>query len=155
MSDPDMPHTNGTNGVTPRNMASIMANDALEPIAIIGIGGRFPGEATNPDKLWDLICKGQSAMSEVPKDRFNIDAFYHPHAERQGTMNVRGGHYMQEDVACFDAPFFSITPQEANAMDPQQRLALEVAYESLENGTPPTQLMGYIASLILTSRSAH
>ncbi|GLA55110.1 type I Iterative Polyketide synthase (PKS) [Aspergillus niger] len=133
MSDPDMPHTNGTNGVTPRNMASIMANDALEPIAIIGIGGRFPGEATNPDKLWDLICKGQSAMSEVPKDRFNIDAFYHPHAERQGTMNVRGGHYMQEDVACFDAPFFSITPQEANAMDPQQRLALEVAYESLEN----------------------
>ncbi|GFF43418.1 lovastatin nonaketide synthase [Aspergillus udagawae] len=133
LSDPDMPHTIGTNGVTPRNMAAITAKDVLEPIAIIGIGGRFPGEATNPEKLWDLICKGQSAMSEVPKDRFNIDAFYHPHAERQGTMNVRGGHYMQEDVACFDAPFFSITPQEANAMDPQQRLALEVAYESLEN----------------------
>ncbi|KAJ5788006.1 hypothetical protein N7457_002996 [Penicillium paradoxum] len=108
--------------------------DASMPIAIVGIGGRFPGEATNPDRLWDMVSSGRSALTEVPKDRFNIDAFYHPHAERQGTMNVRGGHFLKDDVALFDAPFFSITAKEAHAMDPQQRLALEVAYEALENG---------------------
>lgn len=108
------------------------------PIAIVGIGGRFPGEATNPNRLWDMVSNGRSALTEVPKDRFNIDAFYHPHAERQGTMNVRGGHFLKDDVALFDAPFFSITAKEAHAMDPQQRLALEVAYEALENGTDPS-----------------
>ncbi|KAL1634456.1 Type I Iterative PKS [Diplodia intermedia] len=107
--------------------------DATMPIAIVGIGGRFPGDATNPERLWEMISEGRNAMSEVPKDRFNIDSFYHPHAERQGTMNVRGGHFLKEDIALFDAPFFSITSKEAGAMDPQQRLALEVAYEGLEN----------------------
>ena len=72
-------------------------------------------------------------MIDVPKDRFNIDAFYHPHAERQGTMNVRGGHFLKDDISAFDAPFFSITPAEAGAMDLQQIMALEVAYEGLEN----------------------
>ena len=56
------------------------------PIAVIGIGGRFPGSASNPEKLWELLSQGRSALREVPKDRFNIDAFYHPHAERQGTV---------------------------------------------------------------------
>lgn len=126
-----------------QDLHDILGQDGASPIAIIGIGGRFPGEASNPDKLWDMVCRGQSAMSEVPKDRFNIDAFYHPSAERQGTMNVRGGHFLEQDLACFDAPFFSITPQEANAMDPQQRLALEVAYESLENGETSTALLSF------------
>ncbi|OJD32113.1 polyketide synthase [Diplodia corticola] len=107
--------------------------DTSMPIAIVGIGGRFPGDATNPERLWEMVSEGRNAMSEVPKDRFNIDSFYHPHAERQGTMNVRGGHFLKEDIALFDAPFFSITSKEAGAMDPQQRLALEVAYEGLEN----------------------
>ena len=119
---------------TTANGSNSIDGDASMPIAIIGIGGRFPGEATNPEKLWDMISNGRSAMSEVPKDRFNIDAFYHPHAERQGTMNVRGGHFLKDDISSFDAPFFSITPAEAGAMDPQQRMALEVAYEGLENG---------------------
>lgn len=116
------------------SVLSKLADDASMPIAVVGIGGRFPGEATNPEKFWDMIYNSRHALTEVPKDRFNIDAFYHPYAERQGTMNVRGGHYLTEDVGLFDAPFFSITAKEANAMDPQQRLALEVAYESLENG---------------------
>ena len=109
--------------------------DATMPIAIVGLGGRYPGDAANPEKLWDLIRAGRSAMSEVPKDRFNVDAFYHPHAERSGMINVRGGHYMNHiDIAAFDAPFFSITPNEAKALDPQQRMALECAYEAMENG---------------------
>ncbi len=122
----------------PSDSPTMVGEDASIPIAIIGIGGRFPGEATNPEKLWDMVSKGRNAMSEVPKDRFNIDAFFHPHAERQGTMNVRGGNFLKDDISVFDAPFFSITPKEANAMDPQQRMALELAYEGLENGMPST-----------------
>ncbi|PHH80713.1 hypothetical protein CDD80_61 [Ophiocordyceps camponoti-rufipedis] len=107
--------------------------DTLMPIAIVGMAGRFPGEATNPDRLWDMLCRSESALSEVPADRFNIDAFYHPCPEHQGSTNARGGNFLQQDVARFDAPFFSITPKEAQALDPQQRLALEVVYEGLEN----------------------
>ena len=108
--------------------------DAVMPIAVVGISGRYPGDAADPEKLWELISNARSAMTEVPADRFNIDAFWHPHNERSGTINCRGGHYMKRDVDAFDAPFFSITPNEAKAMDPQQRMALECAYEAMENG---------------------
>ncbi|KAK3322951.1 hypothetical protein B0H66DRAFT_515672 [Apodospora peruviana] len=115
------------------NITAILAQDATMPIAIVGIAGRFPGDATDPQKLWELIAKAHHAWSEVPKDRYNVDAFYHPYPERQGGANCRGGHFLKQDVAVFDAPFFSISPKEAHALDPQQRMALEVAYESLEN----------------------
>ncbi|KKY36930.1 putative polyketide synthase [Diaporthe ampelina] len=107
--------------------------DATAPIAIVGVSGRFPGDASSPDRLWELVSKGRSALTEVPRDRYNIDAFYHPSAEHQGTHNARGGYFVKEDVATFDAPFFRITAQEAQAMDPSQRLALELSYEALEN----------------------
>lgn len=108
--------------------------DVVMPIAIVGVGGRFPGDAGSPQKLWDLVAQGRSALTDIPKDRFNIDAFYHPHNERQGSLNVRGAHFMDSDVSAFDAPFFSITQEEAKAMDPQQRMALECTYEALESG---------------------
>lgn len=110
------------------------SGDAVMPIAIVGIAGRFPRDAVNPQKLWDMISAGRSALCEVPEDRFNVDAFYHPHNERQGTMNVRKAHFMNGDVSAFDAPFFSMPVAEAKAMDPQQRMALECTYEALENG---------------------
>ncbi|MCJ1317714.1 Highly reducing polyketide synthase alt5 [Xylographa vitiligo] len=112
----------------------VQASDRSQPIAVIGIGCRFPGDATNPENFWKLISEGRSALTPIPADRWNADAFYHPQAERQGTINVRSAHFLKDDIAAFDAPFFSITPQEAKAMDPQQRLMLEVTYESLENG---------------------
>ncbi|MCJ1384009.1 hypothetical protein MMC17_007124 [Xylographa soralifera] len=104
--------------------------DRSQPIAVIGIGCRFPGDATNPENFWKLISEGRSALTPIPTDRWNADAFYHPQAERQGTINVRNAHFLKDDIAAFDAPFFSITPQEAKAMDPQQRLMLEVTYET-------------------------
>ncbi|PWY90345.1 polyketide synthase [Aspergillus sclerotioniger CBS 115572] len=107
--------------------------DPVMPIAVTGIGGRFPGNASNPDKLWEVLLNGESTLTETPKNRFNIDAFYHPHAERSGGQNFRGGHFMDRPVDAFDAPFFSITPNEAKAIDPQQRMCLEVAYEAMEN----------------------
>lgn len=105
------------------------------PIAIVGIGCRFSGSATNPERLWELLIRGEHCRTEVPKDRFNINAFYHPDHQRQGTMANRGGHYMTGDIAAFDASFFSIASGEAQAMDPQHRIALEIAYEALENGS--------------------
>ncbi|KAH8803554.1 hypothetical protein F5884DRAFT_888903, partial [Xylogone sp. PMI_703] len=103
------------------------------PIAVVGVGGRFPGDASDPEKLWKMVSEGRHALSEVPKSRYNVDAFYHPNPERSGTTNARGAHFLQNDITSFDAPFFSITANEAEAMDPQQRLMLEVAYEALEN----------------------
>ncbi|GCB20597.1 lovastatin diketide synthase LovF [Aspergillus awamori] len=103
------------------------------PIAIVGTGGRFPGDASNPDRLWELLLSAKSTLSETPKDRFSAEAFYHPQPDRPGTSNSRGGHFMNQKIDEFDAPFFSITPSEARAMDPQQRMCLEVAYEAMEN----------------------
>ncbi|KAI1776279.1 hypothetical protein F4818DRAFT_375622 [Hypoxylon cercidicola] len=114
-------------------MASALSQEASMPIAIVGISGRFPGDATTPEKLWDMITQKRSARTDVPKNRYNIDAFYHPSAEHQGTTSARGGHFLQDDVGAFDAPFFKITGQEAHAMDPQQRMTLELAYEALES----------------------
>lgn len=66
---------------------TIALADSSMPIAIIGIGCRFPGDATSPDKFWKFISEGRSARSEIPNDRFNIEAFYHPAGERQGTVS--------------------------------------------------------------------
>ncbi|TQW02595.1 polyketide synthase [Cordyceps javanica] len=107
--------------------------DSVMPIAIIGIAGRFPGDAENPMKLWDMIAEGRSALSSIPKDRFDIDGHYHPDNERHGSINVRKAHFMKRDISAFDAPFFTISVAEAQAMDPQQRMALECTYEALEN----------------------
>jgi len=119
----------------PQDVEAILGQDATMPIAIVGIAGRFPGDATTPEKLWELISNGRSALCEkITPDRFNVDAFYHPHGEHRGTTNVRAAHLLKDDVARWDAPFFSITAQEAQSIDPQQGMALEIAYEALENG---------------------
>lgn len=73
-----------TNG---NSHTQILTEDQSMPIAVIGIGCRFPGDATSPEDLWKLISEGRSAHSAIPKDRFNIDAFYHPAGERQGTVS--------------------------------------------------------------------
>lgn len=114
--------------------AAAPLDEEVMPVAIIGMSGRFPGDAENPQKLWDMLSNGRSGLCDIPSDRFNIDAYYHPHNERQGTMNVRKAHLMERDISAFDAPFFTMPVAEAQAMDPQQRMALECTYEALENG---------------------
>ncbi|RTE82276.1 hypothetical protein BHE90_003195 [Fusarium euwallaceae] len=106
---------------------------AAQPIAIIGLSGRFGGEAENPGKLWEMLKNNRSALGEVPETRYNPDGFYHPNGERAGTSNTKEGYFIKDDVRRFDAGFFSITPVEAEGMDPTQRILLEMAYESLEN----------------------
>ncbi|KAI0205645.1 hypothetical protein F4808DRAFT_239972 [Astrocystis sublimbata] len=116
-----------------QEIESILAKDGPMPIAIVGVSGRFPGDASTPDKLWDMVSQARSALTDVPKERYNIDGFYHPSAERQGSTSTTKGHFISSDVGLFDAPFFKISAQEAHAMDPQQRLALELSYEALES----------------------
>jgi acyl transferase domain-containing protein/surfactin synthase thioesterase subunit len=111
----------------------------MEPVAIIGIGCRFPG-AENPEEFWQLLRDGVDAIAEVPPDRWDIDAFYDPNPSTPGKMNTRWGGFLQQ-VDQFDPQFFGIAPREAMYMDPQQRLLLEVAWEAIEHaGQVPEQL---------------
>jgi acyl transferase domain-containing protein len=111
----------------------------MEPIAIIGIGCRFP-KAKNPESFWKLLRNGTDAIASVPKERWDIDAYYDPNPNTPGKMSTRWGGFL-EQVDLFDADFFGISPDEVEHTDPQQRLFLEVAWEALENaGIVPTSL---------------
>ena len=110
---------------------------AAEPIAIVGMACRFPG-APDLHAFWQLISEGRSAVSEVPADRWNADAFYDATGETPGKMSVRWAAFI-ENPDQFDPQFFGITPREAVRMDPQQRLLLEVAWEAMENAGRPAE----------------
>jgi len=113
-----------------------------EPIAIIGMGLRWPGGAHDPETAWQLLRDGVDAISEVPKDRWNIDDYYDPNPDAPGKMSTRWAGFIN-DIDKFDADFFGISPREAVSMDPQQRLLMKVAWEALENaGQSPEKLAG-------------
>ena len=115
---------------------------ATEPLAVIGLGCRFPGGADSPDAFWDLLVNGRQGIREVPPDRWDIDAYFDPNPDQPGKMNTRWGGFL-ENIDQFDADFFGISPREAVTMDPQQRLLLEVAWETLEHaGVNPRDLAG-------------
>ncbi|KAK2025345.1 ketoacyl-synt-domain-containing protein [Colletotrichum zoysiae] len=92
----------------------------MEPLAIVGMACRFPGEASTVEKFWDMLVKGQTGHSKVPKDRYEAEAWYHPNHGRRGAIQPRSGFFLRESAAEFDAPFFSITAKEAAGMDPMQ-----------------------------------
>ncbi|KAK8225326.1 beta-ketoacyl synthase domain-containing protein [Phyllosticta capitalensis] len=104
-----------------------------QPIAIVGIALRAPGEGSDPERFWQMLLNGRSARTEIPKDRYNVDGFYHPSPDRLGSIQPRHAHFLNQDFKAFDAPFFSITPKEAKAMDPTHRMLLEATYEGFEN----------------------
>nr|WCO03995.1 AjuB [Cystobacter sp.] len=113
-----------------------------EPIAIVGMGCRFPGGANSPEAFWQLLREGRDAIVEVPPERWDRDAWYDPNPETPGKMSTRHGGFLR-DVDQFDPEFFGIAPREANNMDPQHRLLLEVAWEALEHaGIAPSRLAG-------------
>jgi len=115
-----------------QNTSENMNTSKKEPIAIIGIGCRFPGGANSPEAFWKLLRDGVDAITEVPEDRWNLDNFYDPEGTKPGKIRTRWGGFVDK-IDEFDADFFGISPREASCMDPQQRLLLEVAWEALED----------------------
>ncbi|HXC25497.1 MAG TPA: polyketide synthase, partial [Gemmatimonadaceae bacterium] len=110
-----------------------------EPIALIGMGLRFPGGASDPASLWRVLSEGQDTITEIPADRWDIEQYFDADPETPGKMYTKHGAFL-DNVDGFDARFFGISPREATTMDPQQRLLLEVAWEALEHaGERPEQ----------------
>ncbi|WP_083305302.1 type I polyketide synthase [Moorena producens] len=111
-----------------------------EPIAIIGMGCRFPGGANDPETFWRLLRDGTDAISSIPCSRWDIDAYYDPNPDTTGKMYIRQAGLLSQ-VDQFSPQFFGISPREAISLDPQQRLMLEVSWEALERaGQAPNEL---------------
>src|SRR3569833_2334370 len=110
---------------------------AETPVAVIGMGCRFPGGVDSPDALWRALTEGRDLVTEVPPDRWDAEAIYDPEPGVKGKVASRWGGFV-DDVRGFEPAFFGLTEHEAERMDPQARLLLETACEALEHaGLPP------------------
>ncbi|ARE86646.1 SDR family NAD(P)-dependent oxidoreductase [Clostridium formicaceticum] len=120
---------------TARNLTMTLSSKKVrEPIAIIGISGRYP-QAKNLEEFWKNLCEGKDCISEIPKERWSIEGFYHPNPQEavaQGKSYSKWGGFIDE-FADFDPLFFNISPREAFNMDPQERLIIESCWQVLED----------------------
>ena len=107
-------------------------------IAIVGMSCRMPGGATDTEKFWELLESGLDVHRKIPADRFDVDSHYDPAGKRVNTSHTPYGCFIDEP-GLMDAPFFNMSPREAQQTDPMQRLALVTAYEALERA-------GYVAN---------
>jgi phthiocerol/phenolphthiocerol synthesis type-I polyketide synthase C len=108
------------------------------PIAIVGIGCRFPGGVNSPTAFWKFLCDGGDAITEIPSSRIDIGRYFDKRPATPGRMMTRWGGFL-DGIEDFDAGFFGISPREAERMDPQQRLLLEAAWEALEDAGQDVQ----------------
>ncbi|KAI9644954.1 hypothetical protein NHQ30_006989 [Ciborinia camelliae] len=117
------------------------------PTAIIGMSFTFPQDANSTDRFWSMLMQARCASEDFPESRLNKSSFYHSDATRQDSVTsqpslpFRGGHFIEGSIAAFDAPFFSISSQEAMGMDPLQRGLLETTYRALENAGLPLEVV--------------
>lgn len=132
-----------SNGDTQNHVATPTPKAKPMPIAIVGMSCRLPGNVASPAEFWELCARARSGYSTIPPERFNTASFQHPNPGKAGCHNPIGGHFLNTDLAAFDAPFFSLTEKEAISMDPQQRLLLECTFEALESaGIPKHEIVG-------------
>ncbi|MFJ9815461.1 SDR family NAD(P)-dependent oxidoreductase [Streptomyces sp. NPDC101151] len=116
------------------------SEQAPEPVAIVGIGLRFPGGSGSPDEFDAFLKEGRSGIGPIPRDRWDVDAFTPEGPDDKGKIIASGGGFLDR-IDLFDAGFFNISPKEARYMDPQQRLLLETAWQALEHaGIDPAPL---------------
>src|SRR4051794_37171450 len=134
----DTPNTNAPKTGAVQSDTAPHTGDRHEPIAVVGIGCRFPGGVDSPDSYWDLLSSGRDALVDIPRDRWQVEKFYDP-GLGLGTSRVRRGGFLTGPIDEFDAAFFGISPREADHIDPQQRLLLEVAWEALEQAGAPLE----------------
>ncbi|KAF7162428.1 hypothetical protein CNMCM5623_007719 [Aspergillus felis] len=111
---------------------------AQSKIAIVGMSCRMPSGATDTEKFWDILEKGLDVHRKIPPDRFDVDSHYDPAGKRVNASHTPYGCFIDEP-GLFDAPFFNMSPREAQQTDPMQRLAIVTAYEALERA-------GYVAN---------
>ena len=106
-----------------------------EPIAVVGMGCRFPG-ADNPEEFWQLLREGRDAITQIPEERWDGSEYYDPQPNTPGKICTTYGGFVPH-LKEFDASFFRVAPREAASLDPQQRLLLEVSWEAVENAAIP------------------
>src|SRR5690606_35352889 len=124
-----------------RRKVTELEGRAREPIAIVGMRCRSPGGANTPEQYSQMLREGRDATSEIPAERWDIEAFYDPDPDAAGTMYTRRGAFLDVPVDAFDAAFFGISPREASAMDPALRLLLVLRWGALGRPAiaPPTR----------------
>ena len=111
----------------------IETSEAAEPIAIVGMGMRLPGGVNGENSFWDMLVNKRNGRSEVPKDRYNVEAYYSA-TGGPGTVKTKHGYFLDHlNLQHLDASFFSMNKTEVERLDPQQRLLLEVVWECMEN----------------------
>jgi phthiocerol/phenolphthiocerol synthesis type-I polyketide synthase B len=113
-------------------MAASQMNGERVPVALVGIGCRFPGGIADPAGLWRFLVEGRDAIAEIPRDRFDLEHYYDATPATPGRIMTRWGGYL-ERIDEFDPLFFGISPRDAERLDPQQRLVLETTWEALED----------------------
>ncbi|WP_367847704.1 SDR family NAD(P)-dependent oxidoreductase [Rhodoferax sp. WC2427] len=113
-----------------------------EPIAIVGMACRFPGEAENIEAYWEVLRSGGITVGEVPATRWDWRRHFSENPDAPGRAYVKHGNFIRQDLRAFDAGFFGISNREAEVMDPQQRLLLEVAWETIEHAGSDLAALG-------------
>ncbi|MBV9985723.1 type I polyketide synthase [Bradyrhizobium sp.] len=134
-----MPEAVPANG-SDRSLETALLLEKYEPIAIVGIGMRVPGDNNSPAEFAEFLKRGRSGIAPIPRDRWDVDAIYSSESGAKGKNRQSSGGYLS-NIDRFDAKFFGISPKEANVVDPQHRLLLECAWIALESANiDPTSL---------------
>jgi len=133
----------------PAPSAAVRSELINEPIAVIGIGTRFPGGSSSPEGFWNMLKEGRDCISVGPVGRWNVDDYFDPDQEASGKTYSKWGGFV-EDVNMFDPKFFNMSVREAQSMDPQQRLLMETSWEALEDaGIRPADIHGTKAGVFI------